>query len=565
MSDIGLANLESALALAQQDAAARIQAAYVAAHEEALAQKYGADRNKEAAIAVAEIEAETRLALPAIEAQGHILEFQSINPLKYQTDQALALIEDGWRRYAADQQRIASLYEADTQKGIATDRNAAELAQLNARGGFDTSIAATEANAHLGAAQAQAGATISAAETSATASQNVAATGAQAQRDVATLDAGSRKDVATIQANAEVSVATTGAQAQRDVATIGANSASTVATINSTAQQAVATIDAAARNYGADRSKDSAFHAADQEYAARTTVATTEAGAQTYAADRQYAAAQLHEQSETARLNLKLGFANDKFNAIFPLVTQAVGAADTFLTGGAGSGGGLGFRAQAADASGGRQPPVVRMSASGGDTGGDQVGFYGRVSAPPARSRFLPDAPGGVAGQGAHAPRSPLRMGPLDPPNGGGVGGGGSVTQLARVNAPYISARGVFTPAQLQQQVNAIYARNDARTQAAIRQLQGDLAGRGFGAASPLALALQAGLVGSQLRASFEAASQVRLQAAQANVDATFRGQQALSQQFHEQEQVLLDDDRNNITRQVGVLQAVATMIGGLL
>jgi hypothetical protein len=117
----------------------------------------------------------------------------------------------------------------------------------------------------------------------------------------------------------------------------------------------------------------------------------------------------------------------------------------------------------------------------------------------------------------------------------------------------------------LQQQVNQAYARNDARTQALIRKSQGDLAGRGFSSTSPILEALKVGYITSNLRASVEAASQIRLQAAQANVDAVFRAQQARSEQFIQQENVVLEAEKNQIQRQVGVLNAVASLVGGIL
>jgi hypothetical protein len=157
-------------------------------------------------------------------------------------------------------------------------------------------------------------------------------------------------------------------------------------------------------------------------------------------------------------------------------------------------------------------------------------------------------------------------MGPIDPPVDGGQGGGGSTGGGVTVTGlPYLGTRGVFTPGQLQQQVNAAYARNDARTQALIRKAQGDLAGRGFSANSPILDALKVGYITGNLRASIEAASQIRLNAAQANTDAVFRAQQARSEQYLAQENVLLEAEKNVITRQVGVLNAVSSLVGGIV
>src|SRR4051794_13178063 len=82
---------------------------------------------------------------------------------------------------------------------------------------------------------------------------------------------------------------------------------------------------------------------------------------------------------------------------------------------------------------------------------------------------------------------------------------------VAGTRLPFISTSGVLTPAQVQQQVNSAYARNDARTVSEVRKLTGDMAGRGFSANSPILAALQVGLSGQNLRASLAAATQIRL------------------------------------------------------
>lgn len=141
----------------------------------------------------------------------------------------------------------------------------------------------------------------------------------------------------------------------------------------------------------------------------------------------------------------------------------------------------------------------------------------------------------------------------------------GVADNVAATRLPFISTSGVLTPSQVQQQVNAAYARNDAKTQSELRKLTGDMAGRGFSGTSPILAALQVGLVGQGLRASIQAATQIRLDAAKLNADAVFDGQKAVSEQFIQQEQVMLDDAKNTTARVVGVLGAVAQMIGSAL
>lgn len=130
--------------------------------------------------------------------------------------------------------------------------------------------------------------------------------------------------------------------------------------------------------------------------------------------------------------------------------------------------------------------------------------------------------------------------------------------------APQITIGGYYTPAQVQAQVNLAYARNDARTQSQIRAAQGDLAGRGFSSNSPLLEVLKVGYAGQNFRASNEAATQIRFQAAKENGDSLFQTQQAAAQQFNQFQQVFLASEQNLITRQVGLLSAVAQMVSGI-
>lgn len=129
---------------------------------------------------------------------------------------------------------------------------------------------------------------------------------------------------------------------------------------------------------------------------------------------------------------------------------------------------------------------------------------------------------------------------------------------------PFISTSGVLTPAQIQQQVNAAWARNDSRTQAQIIQTQRELAGRGFSSNSPLLEALKVGYIGQNFRANNDAATQIRIEGAKANADAVFQGQKAVADQFNNQQGVVLESEKNQVTRQVGLVGALAQLIGGI-
>ena len=93
--------------------------------------------------------------------------------------------------------------------------------------------------------------------------------------------------------------------------------------------------------------------------------------------------------------------------------------------------------------------------------------------------------------------------------DGIGFAGGTSVPdQVAATQLPFIGTSGVLTPAQIQQQVNAAYARNDAKTNSAALALVEDMSGRGFSANSPILSALRVGLTGQNLRSSILAEQQ---------------------------------------------------------
>ena len=129
---------------------------------------------------------------------------------------------------------------------------------------------------------------------------------------------------------------------------------------------------------------------------------------------------------------------------------------------------------------------------------------------------------------------------------------------------PFISTSGVLTAGQIQRQVNSALARNDSRTQAQILQAQRELSGRGFSSNSPLLEALKVGFVGQNLRANLDAETGIRIEAAKANADAVFTGQKAVSDQFNQQQGVALESEKNQVTRQVGLVGALAQLIGGL-
>lgn len=266
-------------------------------------------------------------------------------------------------------------------------------------------------------------------------------------------------------------------------------------------------------------------------------VSQTNMQASNYQADKTLTGVQTHESAETQRLNLKLAFANDKFDAILPLITSFASTG-----GSSGSSGPMGFHAM--------HKSLETCSTDNGDDytihGGSGMGHYRKTV------------------YGNHI--SP-RMGSGDVKSGGiGFASGSSVADaVAATNLPFIRTTGVLTPAQVQQSVNAVYARNDTRIQSETRRLIGEMTGRGFSPSSPILSALRVGLTGQSLRASIEGATQVQLESAKLNADNLLNSQKAVSDQFNQQESILVEQEKNTVTREVGVLSAIAQMVGSSL
>jgi hypothetical protein len=131
------------------------------------------------------------------------------------------------------------------------------------------------------------------------------------------------------------------------------------------------------------------------------------------------------------------------------------------------------------------------------------------------------------------------------------------------VDWPYIPAGGVLTERQIQQQVNTALAKNDSRTQAQILQAQTELAGRGFSSNSPLLQALLTGYLGQNLRANNDAETQIRIQSAQANAEQTLKAAELTVNEYQAKQGTVLESEKNQITRQVGLVGALAQLISG--
>lgn len=105
-------------------------------------------------------------------------------------------------------------------------------------------------------------------------------------------------------------------------------------------------------------------------------------------------------------------------------------------------------------------------------------------------------------------------------------GGGQQGTQ------PNISDAPVYTPQQMNQQVNAQTASNDMATQSKIRQMQSSMAGRGYGSQSPLLAALRQGYQNQNMVTNTANARDTRLNSAKMNSDQVLKAQVAREAQF---------------------------------
>jgi hypothetical protein len=102
---------------------------------------------------------------------------------------------------------------------------------------------------------------------------------------------------------------------------------------------------------------------------------------------------------------------------------------------------------------------------------------------------------------------------------------------------PKIDAAPIWTPSQVQGQVNSQVAGNDAQTASNIRQNSQSVAGRGFGGRSPLLSELTAQSQGQGMQANNQVRQAVPFNAAQGNAQQLLAGQQAQQGQFQSGEE----------------------------
>lgn len=127
--------------------------------------------------------------------------------------------------------------------------------------------------------------------------------------------------------------------------------------------------------------------------------------------------------------------------------------------------------------------------------------------------------------------------------------------------SPEITVGGVLNPQQIQQQVNAARAANDMATGSRITDTNRSLAGRGFGAGSPLAAALSTGMQNQNLATNTANEREIRLGGAQMNSGQLLRSQMAREEQFGRRQQEDIERRRPYFQTQASLLAALAGMV----
>lgn len=154
----------------------------------------------------------------------------------------------------------------------------------------------------------------------------------------------------------------------------------------------------------------------------------------------------------------------------------------------------------------------------------------------------------------------PILSGQLASLNGGGgdysagYRGDGPVGQQ-----PAISDAPVYTDAQTQEQVNAQRAANDQTAAGQAARMRANLAGRGYGANSPLAQLLGQNFMSQALGASAANERETRLGAAGANAAQVLKAQQARESQYASRQ---AEDIERNKTSQSNRNALMSALVG---
>lgn len=147
--------------------------------------------------------------------------------------------------------------------------------------------------------------------------------------------------------------------------------------------------------------------------------------------------------------------------------------------------------------------------------------------------------------------------------NGSGAmyGGGGFAGFPAAVPSPTISVGPVYTPQQIQQQVNAARAHNDTQLGTQLKQQQGEMANRGFAQGSPLQQALANQSQIANMVSNTQAGTQIPWEAAQANANQVLSTQQARESQYATRQKEVIEKANAQNQYRGGLLSALASLL----
>lgn len=362
--------------------------------------------------------------------------------------------------------------EADATIASAGSEAAAVAGEAGARASADSAIAGVNAGATAAEVGSQAAQIASDASSAAEEAAGVAAARAAAAREAAGSQAAADTAVAGSDAGAATAAAGYSAGATTSAAASEASATTSAANAGAAAETYAASQEAAGVKLEASSQSRLIQSGAKQDFDAALQVANNHASAAEYAADDQYQEQVVHEDAEDRRLDIKLTYADEKFNEVFPVAEQAIAAS-------------------------------------------------GNLTAPATIGLMTP------------WPSIPMPI--------------------------------PFTPRLVQMQANLAYARSDQEVASNYREALADVSGRGFSSNSPYIDAVRATLVGRGLRQSALGAAQARIGALQANATTLLSLQKLRGQDFIDQNQVAVQSEANQVERQVGLIDGVASIVAGLL
>jgi len=139
----------------------------------------------------------------------------------------------------------------------------------------------------------------------------------------------------------------------------------------------------------------------------------------------------------------------------------------------------------------------------------------------------------------------------------------GGALSSALGGGPAISAGPIWDPQQIQQRVNATRAQTDMGTASKMRQAAEQTAGRGFGAQSPLLMALQGNLQNQGMASNAQAENDIRWGAAQGNAGQVLKGQAFRENQYAARQGEEIERQKAAQSSMNALLQMLGGMAGG--